>query len=134
MASGCITEQGECLLNLAGSTKQPAAYEEAIHRDEKRGDDRNAAVGRFWLGSVRLEQGHHQEALDAYEDAARAFTSLNEPSTVAQSWHQTGMAYQNAAAGKRRRMPTRKSLAIMVRLKECRRAGEHARANWGNYV
>ena len=40
MASVCFTEQGDCLLDLGRLDEAAAAYEEAIRRDEQRGDDR----------------------------------------------------------------------------------------------
>ena len=93
-----------------------AAYEEGIRRDEKRGAERDVAVGKGQLGAIRLDQCRYQEALKAYEEARERFTRLDEPGTVAVIWHQTGMVYQNAGEPEAAEDAYRKSLAIKVRV------------------
>ena len=68
-----------------------AAYEEAIQLAEQHGDPRQAAVGRFQLGTVRLLQRRYPEALQAYDEARQTFERLGEPASVATAWHQMGM-------------------------------------------
>jgi|APTNR8051073442_1049403.scaffolds.fasta_scaffold02115_4 tetratricopeptide (TPR) repeat protein len=116
MASVCIAEQGDCLSDLGRLDEAAAAYEEAIRLGEQRGADRDVAVGKGQLGSVRLLQGCYPEALKAYEDARKRFTKLEEPASVAVSWHQTGMAYQEAGQPEGAEDAYRKSLAIKLRL------------------
>ena len=93
-----------------------AAYEEGIRRAEQLGDDREVAVGKGQLGTVRMDQRRYGEALAAYAEARERFTALDEPGTVAVSWHQTGMAYQEAGQPEAAEDAYRKSLAIEVRL------------------
>ncbi len=128
MASVCFAEQGDCLLDLGRLDEAAAAYEESIRRAEQLGDDREVAVGKGQLGTVRLQQRRYGEALAAYAEARERFTQLDEPGTVAVIWHQTGMAYQEAGQPEAAEDAYRKSLAIKVRLGRCRRAGEHAQA------
>ncbi len=116
MASACWTERGACLLDLDRLDEAATAYEEGIRLDEKLGDDRGVAVGKLQLGTVRKDQRRYPEALKAYEEARDRFTRLDEPGTVAVSWHQTGMAYQAAGQPEASEDAYRKSLAIEVRL------------------
>ena len=116
MASVCLTEQGDCLRDLGRLDEAAAAYEEGIRRDEQRGDDREVAVGKGQLGTVRLQQRRYEEALAAYEEARERFTALDEPGTVAVIWHQTGMVYQEAGQPEAAEDAYRKALAIKVRL------------------
>jgi tetratricopeptide (TPR) repeat protein len=116
MASLCCTERGSCLLYLGRLDKAAAAYEEGIRRDEKHGDDRSVAVGKGELGTVRMLQHRYEEALNACQEARERFTRLDEPGSVAVSWHQTGMAYQEAGQPEAAEDAYRKSLAIVVRL------------------
>ena len=46
MASVCLAERGDCLLDLGRLDEAAAAYEENIRRAEKLGDDREVAVGK----------------------------------------------------------------------------------------
>jgi len=116
MASACLTAQGDCLCDLGRLDEAAAAYEEAIRRDEQRGDDRSVAVGKGQLGSVRLDQHRYAEALAAHQDARERFTRLNEPASVATAWHQIGMAQQGAGQPEAAEEAYNQSLAIWVRL------------------
>jgi len=114
MASGCLTEQGDCLLDLGRLDEAAAAYEEAIRRDEERGAERGVAAGKLQLGTVRLEQRRYKEALAAYQEARQRFTQLGEPGSVATVWHQSGMVYQEMGEPEAAEDAYRKSLAIKV--------------------
>jgi len=118
MASVCFTERGDCLRNLGRLDEAATAYEESIRRAEKRGDERSAAVGKVQLGTVRLLQDRYNEALETYEDARTRFTQLDEPSSVAACWHQTGIVYQEAGKPEGAEDAYRKSLAIKVRIRD----------------
>jgi tetratricopeptide (TPR) repeat protein len=116
MASACLTEQGECLGNLGRLNEAAAAYEEGIRRDERRGADRDVAVGKGQLGTIRMHQLRYADALAAHEEARKQFTKLDEPGMVAVSWHLTGMVYLRARQPEAAEDAYRKSLAINVRL------------------
>lgn len=116
MASKCVTERGDCLLELGRLDEAAAAYEEGIRGAEQLGDERAAAVAKGQLGAVRLNQGRHADALKAYKDARERFTRLAEPRVVATCWHQTGMVYQKAGQLEAAEDAYRKSLALEVQL------------------
>ena len=116
MASKCFTEQGNCLLKLGRLDEAAAAYEEVIRRAEKLNADRDVAVGKGQLGTVRMLQRSYPEALAAYAQARKRFMQLDEPGSIAVSWHLTGMAYQEADRPEEAEDAYRKSLAIKVRL------------------
>jgi tetratricopeptide (TPR) repeat protein len=115
MASLCLSEQGECLLDLGRYDAAAAAYEESIRRGQ-RGDLREVAVGKSQIGTVRLYQQRYAEALEAYQEARDTFFRLNEPGSVASAWHQIGMVHQNAGQPEAAEEAYNQSLAIKVRL------------------
>jgi tetratricopeptide (TPR) repeat protein len=116
MASTCLTEQGDCLLNLGRYEAAAAAYEESIRRGEQQGDLRGVAVRKGQLGTVRLQQQRYAEALEAYKEARDTFSRLNEPGSVAIVWHQIGIVYQEAGQPEAAEEAYNQSLAIKVRL------------------
>jgi tetratricopeptide (TPR) repeat protein len=116
MASACLTEQGDCLCNLGRYDAAAAAYEEAIARDEQRGDLRDVTVGKCNLGNVRLEQQRYGEALEAYQQARDTFSRLNEPGSVAIAWHQIGIVHENVGQPEAAEEAYNQSLAIKVQL------------------
>ncbi len=104
------------LLDLGRLDEAAAAYEESIRRAEQLGDDREVAVGKGQLGTVRMHQRRYPEALAAYAEAHARFTQLGEPGSVAVGWHQTGTVYQAAGQPEAAEDAYRKALAIKVRL------------------
>ncbi len=116
MACACITSRGDCFLDLGRLDEAAASYHEGIRRDEQSGAERDVAVGKAQLGTVRQRQRRYKEALEAYAEARERFTALDEPLSVAVSWHQTGMAYQKAGQPEAAEDAYRKALAIKVRL------------------
>jgi len=116
MASICLTERGDCLSALGRFDEAAAVYEENIDRAEKLNDTRQVAVGKMQLGTVRWYQERYQEALEAYAEARQRFMQLDEPGSVARTWHQTGMAYQAAGQPEAAEQAYRKALVIKVRL------------------
>jgi tetratricopeptide (TPR) repeat protein len=96
MASVCFAEQGDCFGDLGRYDAAAAGYEESIRRAEQRGDQREVAVGKNQLGTVRLQQQRYVEALEAYQEARDTFSRLNEPGTVASVWHQIGIVHHEA--------------------------------------
>lgn len=116
MASVCITEGADCLCALGRYDAAATAYEEAIRRAEELGDERNVAVGQGQLGRVRLCQGRYPEALATHQQARDSFTRLDEPGSVATSWHQIGMVHQEMESPEAAEDAYRQSLAINVLL------------------
>jgi tetratricopeptide (TPR) repeat protein len=116
MASACILESAECLSRLTRLDEAAAAYEEAIRRQEKGGDQRGIAAGKGNLGTVRMQQHRYDEALSALEEAREIFTRLGELVTVATIWHQIGMVHEDVGQPEAAEDAYRKSLAIEVQL------------------
>lgn len=114
MASVCFAEQGNCLLDLGWFDEAAVAYEESIKRSEQLNDGRQVAVGKGQLGTVRMRQRRYSEALAAYTEARERFTRLDEPGSVAESWHLTGIVYQETGQPEAAEDAYRKSLAINV--------------------
>jgi tetratricopeptide (TPR) repeat protein len=112
----CFAERAGCFLNLGRLEEAAAACEESIRRAEKLDDDRGVAVGKLQLGTIRKNQRSYQEALNAYKDACERFTQLGEPGSVATSWHQIGIACQQAGQPESAEDAYHKSLEINVRL------------------
>ncbi|MFM9099966.1 MAG: hypothetical protein ACKOPS_01015, partial [Cyanobium sp.] len=90
MASLCLTEQGDCLSDLGRYDEAAATYQEGIRQAEQQKDQRQMAVGKFQLGSVRYKQERYSDALEAYQEARELFSRLNEPGSVASAWHGIG--------------------------------------------
>lgn len=116
MASLCVTDRGHCFLDLGRLEDAAAAFEEGIRHGEQLRDERQVAIVRAQLGTVRFEQRRYRDALEAYEEARERFTLLNEPGTVAGSWHQIGMVHEHAGKPEAAEDSYRKSLAISVQL------------------
>jgi tetratricopeptide (TPR) repeat protein len=116
MASTCVGERGHCLLALGRLDEAAKAYEANIRRATELGNERHIAVGKGQLGSVRMYQRRYKEALEAFADARERFTRLNEPGSVSVSWHQAGIAYQEAGLPEMAEDAYRRSLAIDVQL------------------
>jgi len=96
MASVSLADRADCLRDLGQLDQAAAAYEEAMRLDEKRGDVRDVATGKFQLGIVRMLQRRYADALAAYTAARETFNQLGEPASVATAWHQIGMVCQRA--------------------------------------
>ena len=74
------------------------------------------AVAKGQLGTVRLFQKRFSDALKAHQEARDIFSRLNEPSTVAISWHQIGMVHDEAGQPEAAEEAYNQALAIDVRL------------------
>jgi tetratricopeptide (TPR) repeat protein len=116
MASTCLTEQADCLLDLGRYDAAAAAYEEAIRRAEQQGDLRGVAVRKGQLGTVHRQQQRYAEALEAYQQARDTFSRLNEPGSVAVAWHRIGIVHQDAVQPEAAEEAYNQSLSIQVRL------------------
>jgi tetratricopeptide (TPR) repeat protein len=120
MVSACLTEQGQCFLSLGRADEAMMVYEEAIRRDEARGDVRDVAVGKSQLAAVYIHQRRYEEALAAHAEARERFARLDEPGSIATLWHQTGMLYQSTGQSEAAEDAYNKSLTIWVRLDDAR--------------
>jgi tetratricopeptide (TPR) repeat protein len=118
MASVCLSEQGACELALFRYGEAADAYEETIRCSEQLGDERNAAVNKAQLGTVRLFQERCWEALAAHVEARDIFTRLKEPTSVAKAWHQIGIVNERAAQPKAAEEAYNQSLAMNTQLGE----------------
>ncbi len=116
MTYACLSDRGGCLVNLDHLDEAARAYEESIRRADHSADERQIAVGQVELANIRSRQHRFSEALDGYEKALEWFTQLNEPSSVAAVWHQTGICYQLARQPEAAEDAYRKSLRIAVGL------------------
>jgi tetratricopeptide (TPR) repeat protein len=96
MASVSLTEKGDCLSSLGRLEEAADTYKENISMAEKLKYDRQIAVGKVQLGTVRMLQKRYGEALQAYHEALKIFTDLGEPASVATIWHQKGMVHEEA--------------------------------------
>ena len=63
MASASLAKKGECLLELGRLDESAAAYEESIQVAEAFKSNKHIAVSKGQLGTVRMSQGRHEEAL-----------------------------------------------------------------------
>jgi tetratricopeptide (TPR) repeat protein len=82
MASVCLSDQGDCFTDLGRLDEAAGAYEESIQQAEQLKDNRQLAVAKFQLGTVRMFQKRYEEALTAYEEAREQFANLGEPGSV----------------------------------------------------
>jgi tetratricopeptide (TPR) repeat protein len=118
MALVCLTEQGDCLTDLGRYDEAATIYMQNIRSAEERGAIRSIAVGRLQLGTVRLHQERLREALADFQDAMERFTHLNEPGTVAATWHQIGLVLAKLGESKSAEKAFYQSLALKVRLQD----------------
>ncbi len=94
MASACLTEQGDCLRALGELEPAAGKYEETIRESGQQNDRRAVAIGKFQLGTVRLQQGRFDEALKLYHERREVAESLGE--STAPAWHQIGRVHEKA--------------------------------------
>ena len=96
MASVCVTERADCLMALGRLDEAAATYEDAAEQAHERRDPRSVATNKGQLGTVRMHQRKHAEALTAFHEAREIFEGLSEPRTVAVAWHQIGRVHEVA--------------------------------------
>lgn len=114
MAAVAVTERAGALRHLGRLDEAAQGYERAITLGEQRRDEREIAVNKGQLGTVRLLQRRFPEALAAYTGARDRFEALGEMGTVGIAWHQIGMTHQDAGDGDAAEDAYRRSLAIKV--------------------
>ena len=127
MAATAFTESGNCLQDLGRLDEAAQAYEEAVRRHEKLGNQRGTAGAKGELGTVRMQQRRYPEALAAHEEARLTFDGLGERRSVATAWHQIGMVHKDAGQYELAERAYQQSLAIRVQQKDA--AGEAASLN-----
>jgi tetratricopeptide (TPR) repeat protein len=116
MASACLAGQGDCLSDLGRYDAAAAAYEGSIRKGIQQGDLRGVAVRKGQLGTVRLQQQHYGEAMEAFKEARDTFSNLNEPGSVATAWHRIGISHHAARQPEAAEEAYNQSLAITVGL------------------
>jgi tetratricopeptide (TPR) repeat protein len=116
MASVCIGESADCLSDLGRLDDAAAACEENIRRAGELADERQVAVGKGNLGTVRIRQGRYREALLALEETREGFRRLGDPGGVARRWHEIGIVHELAGQPEAAEDAYRQSLAIKVQL------------------
>jgi tetratricopeptide (TPR) repeat protein len=117
MAATCIHRKGTCLLTLGRFDDAAVAYNEALRRNEKRQDARDAAFDKAQLGTVRLHQRRHAEAFALYEEARQLFMNLGDLRNVATAWHQIGIIHEHKGEAEEAEDAYRKALAIAVQIR-----------------
>ncbi|MFO0872940.1 MAG: tetratricopeptide repeat protein [Phycisphaerales bacterium] len=114
MASVCLAESADCLLDAGKLDAAAGLYEEAIRRARDGGRRRSVAVGTGQLGAVRLRQRNYIEALRLYGEAMELFKDLDELKSVATCLHQIGIAHQGNGDPDAAEQHYLRSLAINV--------------------
>ena len=114
MAGLALTGKANCMRNLGRHDEAAAAYGQAIRNAEARQDLRNVAVGKNQLATVRLLQENYPEALRLCGEARVTFTQLKDPAGVAATWHQAGIAHENAGQYEAAEEAYQKALSIEV--------------------
>jgi len=114
MVTRCIGERADCLRDLGRLDEAVQAYEQAIALAEQRHNEREVAVGKGQLGTVRLLQRRFPEALAAHTEARERFAALGEAASVAVAWHQIGLVHHYAGNGEAAEDAYREALAIEV--------------------
>ncbi len=117
MASVCLTEMGDCFLDLGKYDEAVKKYESGIEIAEKLNDLRQVAVGKGQLATVRIYQKNYPEALRLYIEAKDIFEQYREPGHVAVAWNQIGMVHREAKNFMAAENAYQKSLAIHIREK-----------------
>ncbi|MEZ5477428.1 MAG: tetratricopeptide repeat protein [Thiolinea sp.] len=127
MASGALTEQGDCLRNLGQLEAAAAAYEKAIEGFEQLDDKRSVAAGKGQLATTRMLQKRYADALQGHQEALQLFQQLDEPAMMATAWHQIGMTQHQAGNYPQAEQAYRQSLSI--KSQQGNRAGEASSLN-----
>jgi tetratricopeptide (TPR) repeat protein len=116
MANYALTDLADCYRDLGRLDEAASSYEVAIQEARKLEDARSVSVGIFQLASVRLLQLRHADAIQLYEEARDVFEKLGEPQSVANAWHQLGIAFRQAENYPAAEDALHRSLAISVRI------------------
>jgi tetratricopeptide (TPR) repeat protein len=96
MLAVVAADRGDALRDLGRLDEAAESQQHGIEIDERTGNRRSAAAGRFQLGTVRLLQGRLLDAMEAYEKARETFEELGERGSVATTLHQIGRVLETA--------------------------------------
>ncbi len=116
MAAAVLNDLGDCWFDQGKLEEAAHCYDQSAQEQEQEGNQRGVAVSKIQLGTVRMVQRRYPEALAAYQWAREMFTRLNEPSSLATVWHQTGMVYERMQAWVPAEEGYRESLRIRTAL------------------
>jgi len=86
-----------------------------IAASRRRDAQRDVAVARLQLGSVRLLQHDYPKALDEYETALGIVSEIDDPEMVATAWHQIGMLHRQYDKPKEAENAYKQSLGFRFR-------------------
>lgn len=122
MVSACMTEIGDCFVDLGQYDAAVQYYELGIAISEKLNDLRGVAVKKGQLATARMWLNDYPEALRLFTEAKIFFERTNEPASVAAIWHQIGRVHEEAKNYPAAEKAYQNSLAIEIREKN--KAGE----------
>jgi tetratricopeptide (TPR) repeat protein len=91
MGTACLNEIGHCLLDLGRYDDASDAVEEALRRDELRGDLSDIAISNVQLGDVRFHQERYDDAMSALRKALEIYINFNMD--VSPLWFKIGSIY-----------------------------------------
>jgi tetratricopeptide (TPR) repeat protein len=131
-----MMDTADSLTDLGRLDEAASLYDETIRRSEKLHRQRDVAVSKFQLGTLRIRQNRHDDALKAFEETLPIFESLGEPGSIASVWYQIGMVHRKVKRFDLAEQAYRQSLATDVKTKnveEARSLSELANlyADWG---
>ena len=118
MAAASLSLRANTLRRLGRLDEAATAYEKAIEESDALGARRNAAVSRGQLGTVRMLQGRHADAIEIHDQVRRTFEDLGEPASVATAWHQIGTVHRMAQRLDAAERAYLRSLDIKTRLED----------------
>jgi tetratricopeptide (TPR) repeat protein len=118
MVSVAISDCAHCLRDLGRLDDAAMAYEEAISRYERIGAAKDVAVDKANLATIRILQERYDQALMASGDAREIFERLNDPRSLATSWHHIGIIYKHLGQFEHAEQAYRQALAISVQQKD----------------
>jgi len=114
MASAALGEKADCLAALGHLDEAAGAYEEDIEASKKLGGQRQVAVAKGQLATVRENQRRYPEALEGYREAREIFERLGELKSVATIWHQVGIVHRRTGQYDLAEQALQESLRIEV--------------------
>lgn len=91
-----LTDLADVLREMRDYPGARQAYEDGLKIASKEENTRGIFVANFKLGTLSLQEGDLQDALDRYLKAKELLEKMGEPALEAVSWHQLGQVYQLA--------------------------------------
>lgn len=109
-----IYEIGNCLKSVGLLNEAVSTYQIAINLSEKNEDKRAAAVSQGGLAYTYMLLERYNDALKIFARVRDFFIATGEPSSVAISWHNTGIVYRQAKQYQQAERAYKNSLAISM--------------------